>query len=302
VSGQPEPTVEWMKDGEVLTSSQQMRPYYDGEVCRLTIFETKESDGGEYTCVATNENGTASSKARLVVTEPVVIPEFKKKLESTTAVEEKTAEFVVRVVGYPEPTIEWMKGGKKIRSDGRFHAKTTDKHTYKLIIKNVTLEDLGTYKCVASNEAGRVQCSARLEVTEKMIPPKIISELPERTMLLNEGDDLQLHTTVEGNPIPDVEWYKDGSIIRRTARINVSPLGNKYSLTVRELVAEDTGVFKCVAKSGAGTFSKSFTVVVECEYKYFAVFSSHIVLSAYLNGEIWILIIIMQYFRLVVFL
>lgn len=267
VSGQPEPVVEWTKDGEVITSSPQVRTYYDGEVCKLTILETKDNDSGEYTCVATNDVGTASSKAQLVVKEPIVSPEFKKKMENTTAVEEKTAEFVVRVVGNPEPTIEWTKGGKKIRGDARFQIRTVDKNTYKLVIKRVTLDDLGTYKCVASNEAGRVQCSAKLDVTEKMVPPKIISDSPERTMLLNEGDDLQLHTTVEGNPLPEVEWYKDGTPIRRTERINITPAGDRYSLTVRRLVAEDTGVFKCLAKSVAGTFSKSFTVVVECEYK-----------------------------------
>lgn len=266
VSGQPEPTIEWTKDGEELTSSPHFRTYYDGEVCKLTIFEAKDDDSGEYTCVATNDVGTASSKAQLVVKEPIVSPEFKKKMENTAVVEEKTAEFVVRVVGNPEPTIEWTKGGKKIRGDSRFQMRTVDKYTFKLVIKHVTLDDLGTYKCVASNEAGRAQCSARLDVTEKMVPPKIVSDLPERTMLLSEGDDLQLHTTVEGNPVPEVEWYKDGTLIRRTERINIIPAGDRYSLTVRGLVAEDTGVFKCLAKSAAGTFSRSFTVVVECEY------------------------------------
>lgn len=236
-------------------------------MCKLTILETKEDDQGEYTCVATNEVGSASSKTTLIVSEPLVTPEFKLRLQNANAVEGKSAEFVVRVTGNPEPTIEWTKSGKKIRTDGRFQSRAEDRHTYRLIIDDVSLEDAGTYKCIASNEVGRVQCSARLAVTEKMVPPKVNAITTESTLVLNEGENLNLYTTVEGNPIPDVEWHKDGSVIRRTAHINLTPLGEQYNLSINNLVAEDTGVYKCVAKSPAGTFSKSFTVVVECKYQ-----------------------------------
>jgi len=243
-----------------------VRSFYDGEMCKLTILESKEEDQGEYTCIATNEVGSASSTAMLVVSEPLVTPEFKLRLQNENAVEGKSAEFVVRVTGNPEPTIEWKRSGKSIRTEGRFQSIAEDRHTYRLVIDDVTLEDAGTYKCIASNEVGRVQCSGRLTVTEKMVPPKITAITTESTLVLNEGENLHLSTTVDGNPLPDVEWHKDGTVIRRTARVTSTPMGQIYNLSINNLEAEDTGVYKCVAKSPAGTFSKSFTVVVESKY------------------------------------
>ena len=247
-----------------MKSSKRIKTYFDSEVCRLTISDTVADDEGEYKCVATNEHGTASCSAELLVNEAILMPEFKEKMKHIEVVEGDTARFDVQVLGNPKPATEWSKGGKAIRDGGRFKTlQSEDGDSHSLLIENVSMDDFGSYKCVASNEAGRMQCSARLEVKERQIAPEFSDEYGDSPIEINEGDELKINVTIQGNPRPDVEWYKDDRPLKRTSRVNLSARGNKFGITIFTVVPEDSGVYKCVAKSAAGTTTKTFQVNIE---------------------------------------
>lgn len=247
-----------------MKSSKRIKTYFDSEVCRLTISDTVADDEGEYKCVATNEHGTASCLAELLVNEAIVMPEFKEKMKHIEVIEGDTARFDVQVLGNPKPVTEWSKGGKVITDGGRFKTvQSEDGHSHSLLIENVSMDDFGSYKCVASNEAGRMQCSARLEVKERQIAPEFSDEYGDLPIEINEGDELKINVTIQGNPRPDVEWYKDDRLLKRTSRVNLSARGNKFGVTIFSVVPEDSGVYKCVAKSAAGTTTKTFQVNIE---------------------------------------
>lgn len=262
VHAKPEPTIEWLKDGEPVKTSKRVKTYFDSEVCRLTISDTVADDEGEYKCTATNDFGTASCSADLLVNEAIVMPEFEEKMKHVDVTEGDTARFDVRVVGNPKPKIEWSKGGKPITDGGRFRIEQSD-DLHSLFIENASMDDFGSYKCVASNEAGRMQCSARLDVKERDIAPEFSDEYGDSPIEVSEGDDLKVNVTIQGNPKPDVEWYKDDKPLRRTSRVSLSTRGNKFGVTVLNVVPEDSGVYKCVAKSSAGTTTRTFQVNIE---------------------------------------
>lgn len=68
VSGNPEPEVEWYKDGRLLKESKQLTFLYDdNDNCKLIITKGTAADAGEYTVVAENPHGKVSSSARLVI-------------------------------------------------------------------------------------------------------------------------------------------------------------------------------------------------------------------------------------------
>ena len=68
VSGNPEPEVEWFKDGRLLKESKQLTFLYDdSDNCKLIITKGTAADAGEYTVVAENPHGKVSSTAQLVV-------------------------------------------------------------------------------------------------------------------------------------------------------------------------------------------------------------------------------------------
>ena len=68
VCGNPEPEVEWYKDGQLLKESKQLTFLYDdNDNCKLIITKGTAADAGEYTVVAHNSYGQVSSRARLII-------------------------------------------------------------------------------------------------------------------------------------------------------------------------------------------------------------------------------------------
>lgn len=214
--------------------------------------------------MATNEHGSASCSAEVLVNEAFAMPEFKEKMKHITVTEGDTARFDVHVIGNPKPQTEWSKGGKPIREGERFKiAQSDDSDLYSLLIENVLMDDFGSYKCVASNEAGRMQCSARLDVKERETAPEFSDEYGDAPIEVNEGDELKLNVTVQGKPRPDVKWFKDDKPLKRTSRMSLSTRGNKFGVTIFSVLPEDSGVYKCVANSTVGTTAKTFQVNIE---------------------------------------
>uniref|UniRef100_A0A672UIW2 Netrin receptor DCC n=1 Tax=Strigops habroptila TaxID=2489341 RepID=A0A672UIW2_STRHB len=69
VSGKPVPTVEWIKNGEVVIPSDYFQIVGGSN---LRILGLVKSDEGFYQCVAENEAGNAQASAQLIIPEPAV--------------------------------------------------------------------------------------------------------------------------------------------------------------------------------------------------------------------------------------
>ena len=58
--------------------------------------------------------------------------------------------------------MDWYKDNRVIREGGRIKFKFEDDGLCSLLIRDAESSDRGRYKCVASNPAGKAQCSAEL--------------------------------------------------------------------------------------------------------------------------------------------
>jgi len=67
VTGSPEPELSWYLDGVVLSLSTELRIVRQDSWCHLMINEVLAEDEGQYTVIASNIHGTASSSALLTV-------------------------------------------------------------------------------------------------------------------------------------------------------------------------------------------------------------------------------------------
>lgn len=154
VAADPEPNVEWFKNGVRVKENRRIELDSDGGAISLTIKETRTGDQGEYKCVATNDSGSESCVGSLTV-RAITKPDFKEKLKAVEVIEGDTARFDTRVLGYPVPDVEWFRGTTKLKTDERIEiTENKDENSYSLVIADVKLEEGGMYKCVASNEAG----------------------------------------------------------------------------------------------------------------------------------------------------
>ena len=180
VTSQAEAAIEWFKDDEAIVPNERVKTRFDGELCTLRLMPSELDDEGEYKCVARNEFGSASCSAEVLVNEPNAKPEFMEKLKPVDVVEGDDAELRVCVTANPEPTVEWFRGSDKIEEDER-HVMRGDPEegVYTLTIKGVQPADAGSYKCVASNEEGKVSCKVAVAVKEKTVPTPVVSEAVE---------------------------------------------------------------------------------------------------------------------------
>ncbi len=67
VKGDPEPRVEWTKDGKPLSSTAAMEVKYKNGVASVTIEEVFPEDSGRYACKATNTKGAVETASRISV-------------------------------------------------------------------------------------------------------------------------------------------------------------------------------------------------------------------------------------------
>lgn len=96
-----------------------------------------------------------------------VKPEFIQRLQDQEIVEGSAARLVVQVQGIPEPDVDWYKDNRVIREGGRIEFAFGDDGSCILVIRDSVKADRGRYKCVASNAAGKAQCSAELFIESK---------------------------------------------------------------------------------------------------------------------------------------
>lgn len=67
VVSNPEPRVDWYKDGISIATNPDYLTTYERGVCTLTIEETFAEDSARFSCRANNEFGSAETGANLTV-------------------------------------------------------------------------------------------------------------------------------------------------------------------------------------------------------------------------------------------
>lgn len=67
VNGDPEPQINWTRNGKQISSSEIIDLKYKNGVAKLTINEVFPEDAAKYTCTATNSIGSESTSCHLRV-------------------------------------------------------------------------------------------------------------------------------------------------------------------------------------------------------------------------------------------
>jgi len=280
ITGKPEPTIKWMKDGKEVQTNRRVKTDYDGLTSTLLFKEVSLDDEALYECIATNDLGKATTSADLLVDEKHTEPEFTDSMKKVHVNVGDKATFKVRIKGNPKPEVDWFKDGKQLEDAGRIVIIDEEDGTHELAIDNVEPDDVGTYKCVAFNEVGEVEQAAPLSLKEDLEAPEFVDDV-KSPISLNEGETFDLKIRVKGKPIPEIEWYKDDRAIRQSSRINMKSEDDTFTLVIIDVTIDDSGVYKCVARSNAGSAEKTFKVEVKREYSLSAPSSSFCVFYVY---------------------
>ncbi|XP_058062873.1 obscurin [Anopheles bellator] len=247
--GVPRPEVQWYKNETPIGPDDRYKMKYEGDCCCLYIKECAPEDTGLYSCTATNREGSSTIEAKLdVVTriekrdEPTP-PSFMKKINDLTLLEGMKAKFTVCVDGFPMPTVEWIRDGRRLVPSEKYRIEAEKNGLARLIVDDVQEEDLGRYSCKAVNNMGDAICHANLKFEPMDFRPRrrygkgkgkdllhtppypltekpMISKLSDRRLTLSWRPSM---TTVPRYPVtyqleqielPDGEWHTTRSGIR----------------------------------------------------------------------------------------
>ncbi|CAN9511216.1 unnamed protein product [Ophioblennius macclurei] len=244
--GHPEPTIYWKKDKLRIDDKDDRITIRGG---KLMISNTRKSDAGMYICVGTNMVGERDSEtAQVTVFER---PTFLRRPINQVVLEEETVEFRCQVQGDPQPNVRWRKDDIDVPR-GRYEIKY-DKEDYVLRVKKASINDEGTFTCVAENRVGKLEASATLTV--RAAPQFVIRP---RDQIVSQGRTASFPCETKGNPQPAVFWQKEGSQNllfpnqpqQPNSRFSVSPSGD---LTISSVQRADAGYYICQALTVAGS-------------------------------------------------
>ncbi|XP_053734187.1 obscurin-like protein 1 isoform X1 [Synchiropus splendidus] len=225
----PKGDVQWLKDGQEVTSNRHHTIRAQGRERSLTIHELVEEDGGEYACETTDDRTTAT-----VTVETPRVVEFIAELRNITVCEGEDAVF--KCVVSPEDTeLVWRLNGEAVAPSERT-VISNNGLCHMLCIHNCIVSDSGR---VTADAEGLVS-EAELQVQEqqvlftKKMTPLIAEEYSEAT--------LEVEVSVDSG---EVQWMRQGVLIHPGAKYTPKHQGRKRSLTIHKLTMSDRGTYSC---------------------------------------------------------
>ncbi|XP_068397521.1 hemicentin-1 isoform X4 [Eschrichtius robustus] len=255
-SGIPKPSIIWSKKGErISTSSAKFSAGADGS---LYVVSPGGEESGEYVCTATNAAGYAKRKVQLTVyVRPRVFGD-QRGLSQDKPVEISVLAGVevtlpCEVKSLPPPIITWAKETQLISP---FSPRHTFLPSGSMKITETRVSDSGMYLCVATNIAGNVTQSVKLNVH---VPPKI--QRGPTVMKVQVGQRVDIPCSAQGTPLPVITWFTGGSAMLVDGLQHISHPDGTFSID--QAVLSDAGIYTCVATNIAGSDETEITLHVQ---------------------------------------
>lgn len=109
------------------------------------------------------------------------------------------------------------------------------------------VRDALNYRAIATNEAGEAETSADLKVNPAVnednpdAKPTIVQSLKD--VITDEGQPLLVEASFTANPMPSVEWTKNGEPLQPSDRVLLTCDGKKVGLRIDGAAPSDAGVY-----------------------------------------------------------
>uniref|UniRef100_A0A3B3TKS6 Ig-like domain-containing protein n=1 Tax=Poecilia latipinna TaxID=48699 RepID=A0A3B3TKS6_9TELE len=243
--GTPPFTVEWFKDGIKLVAGSSCTISLEKYSSSLELNSVEAMQSGVYSCQVSNEAGTVTNAAELLVKEP---PRFIVKLPPTTFVKQcEGLRLECKTNSARSLKMCWYKNDQKISDGGNYEAMFVDSTAY-LQLHSARLEDNGVYTCEVHNDAGSASCSTTLTVQES--PSFTKTPNPVEGI---QGKDASLYCEMYGTPPFQVNWYKDKRPIKESWKHKIVSVGNSATLHVMKLEQNDVGLYECKVSNNVGS-------------------------------------------------
>ncbi len=238
VKGTAPMSYHWFKDGSALTDGGNI----SGSLSpTLTVANLTTNDSGDYSLVASNFAGTATSSDALLnaFNPPVIVAQP----GDESIVLSNQADFYVQAAG-GGLHYQWRKGGKAI--SGATNATYT--------ISSVSAKDDATYSVIIANYAGKVTSSnAKLSV---LLPPVFTVQAGSRTA--TRGGFTTFTAAVKGTAPFYYQWFKNGVSVVNGGNISGA---TSNVLTIASVSSKNAGTYSLAVSNLAGYVTSAAAVL-----------------------------------------
>ncbi|XP_056105324.1 obscurin-like isoform X13 [Rhinichthys klamathensis goyatoka] len=226
MTSDPEASVTWYKDQEMIKAGGRYLLYKDRAVHQLRILRVEEGDAGVYTC----KTKDAESCATLTVKgQPAY---FQKELENQNAIEGDSITLRCELSKLVK-SVEWRKGGVVLQPSKKFEMKQ-EGCVLELHVHDLEPEDNGYYTCDAGDQL------TTASVTLQEVEVLIVSGIKNTDVFVGEQAifSSQLSRRAKGR----VQWWLDGTRLENSTFSEIS-VGEDHvhTLTLRNLSPNDSG-------------------------------------------------------------
>ncbi|XP_054612208.1 netrin receptor DCC isoform X2 [Dunckerocampus dactyliophorus] len=268
VTGNPAPTIRWMKNGEEVIPSDYFQ-IVDGS--NLQILGLVKSDEGFYQCVAENIAGSSQAMAQLLLREPVspspgvALPSAPRDLVPVLV----SSRFVRLSWRPPEET------GGSIQTYGVYYSQdgverersvnVSEPESLELTVSNLKPEESYSFRVVAYNDVGPGESAAPLRITTKpdlQVPSRIESLRAEAL----SPTSIQINWEPPNAPNGPILGYRvlwTESLSSKEQSVNVS--GLNYKMEGLNKFTQYVVCVLAVNRFGPGPTSESIIVTTQSD-------------------------------------
>uniref|UniRef100_A0A8C2C109 ADAMTS-like 3 n=1 Tax=Cyprinus carpio TaxID=7962 RepID=A0A8C2C109_CYPCA len=283
--GLPPPNISWSKDGAPLQNSDRVSWDSDGEV---HILSPGASDVGTYRCTATNDLGSDSETTLVLLAETPTIAASRR---NTSDLKSSSLKVVVGgvisvrlganltlecpVKGVPRPTVSWH------RKEGPLGASASPLPDGSLLLRNLTLQDYGTYSCVAANSIGKSVASGLLRVvvgavgesehqaSKEMNRKRVLmaSEIGT-SVIVKPGDILRIGCPVVPSHRKPIKWSYQNQTLKQSPGVSYHMLVGGRVLEMNTHGGKFDGRYECQTQTNNQQRLTAWIHVLSQEYEW----------------------------------
>uniref|UniRef100_A0A674HJ43 Obscurin n=1 Tax=Taeniopygia guttata TaxID=59729 RepID=A0A674HJ43_TAEGU len=236
--------VEWFLNGTLLYTNNFNDIKNVGKCYMLTMKQVKPEDAG----TVTMKSDKVSETVRLKVIEKPAV--FMKSLDDVFGEERGVIKLECEVSKEKVKPV-WKKDGVKITSSKKYEEIQSGK-TLCLLIHDLEKTDAGLYTCDIGTDVAKSKVSVQelnIGITKRL-----------KNTEIQEGEDCTFECILSHESIDDFNWTLNGRKVESGGRFKASNAGRKYTLSIKNVIADDTGEVIFTAR---GLTSKASLVVKE---------------------------------------
>ena len=189
---------------------------------------------------------------------------FLEPLQIVDAIEGDDITFDCVISGAHPLGIQWYKNKNPIQSDDQKYFIEVEDDKLRLIVKDVTPDDVGDYRCTIGNDRSQASSDAHLNVKPKPLswmPPEF-SKVPQDVVSV-EGNTVTFETKITGQPQPEVVWLKGNKPIQPSSRHQFKDEDDTHTLVITNCTPDDSAEYTLEARNDAGLATCPFTLTLK---------------------------------------